>query len=85
MKPSELFGVVVRVTGFLIIIYGLWETWGGFENAVENLLPANQGENSESYSSFSYFAFGIPSVFVGAICFFLADWIVKLTYRDSSR
>jgi hypothetical protein len=86
MKPSELFGVFVRATGFLIFIYGLWEIWGGFENAVENLLPANQGDNGDQQvSSFAYFAFGIPSVFVGAICFFLADWIVKLAYRDPSK
>ena len=82
MKPTELFGVVVRTTGLIIIIYGLWETWGGFENAVENLLPANQGDNAEQPSSFGYFAFGIPSLFVGALCFFLADWIVRLAYRN---
>ena len=82
MKPSELFGVVIRTVGFLIVIYGLWEIWGGFENAVENLLPPNQGGDSEQYSSFSYFAFGVPALLFGTACFFLADWIVKLAYRD---
>jgi uncharacterized membrane protein YvlD (DUF360 family) len=32
----------------------------------------------------SYFVFGVPEFIVGALCFFLADWIVKLAYRDSS-
>jgi hypothetical protein len=83
MKPSELFGVLVRLTGFLIVIYGVWEIWGGFENTVENLLPMNQDDNADQQpSSFGYFAFGIPSVFFGAICFFLADWIVRLAYRN---
>jgi len=84
MKPSELFGVFVRVAGFLIVIYGLYELWGGFDNIAENLLSASQDDGSDQTSSFSYFAFGIPSLIVGGICFFLADWIVRLTYRNSS-
>jgi len=39
MKPSELFGVVVRMIGFLVILYGLWNVWAGFENIFENILP----------------------------------------------
>jgi hypothetical protein len=31
----------------------------------------------------SYFIFGVPEFIAGALCFFLADWIVKLAYRDS--
>lgn len=82
MKPSELFGVFVRAAGFLIVIYGLWEIWGGIENIAENILSASQDDNSDQVSSLSFFAFGIPALFVGAICFFLADWIVRLAYRN---
>ena len=81
MKSSELFGVCVRVTGFLILIYGMWEILGGFENLVENFLAAAQDESSETTSSFAYFAFGIPAFVWGALCFFFADWIVRLAYR----
>jgi hypothetical protein len=28
--------------------------------------------------------FGIPEFIAGVLCFFLADWIVKLAYRDPS-
>jgi len=83
VKPSELFGVFVRVAGFLIVLYGMYEIWGGLDNFAENLLTAGQDESSSDQpSSFGYFAFGVPSLFVGAICFFLADWIVRLTYRN---
>jgi hypothetical protein len=82
VKPSELFGVLVRTAGFLIVIYGLWEIWGGVENFAENLLATAQGDSSDQPSSLSYFAFGVPSVGFGALVFFLADWIVKLAYRD---
>jgi hypothetical protein len=81
MKPSELFGVVVRVIGFLVILYGLWNVWAGFENIFENILALNDGGDGDLPSSLSYFAFGVPTLAVGAGCFFLADWIVKLTYR----
>jgi len=85
MKPSELFGVVVRTTGFLVVLYGLWNVWAGVENVVENLLPANQGSDAGDLpSSLSYFAFGVPAFGLGAIFFFFADWIVKLAYRDAS-
>ena len=84
MKASELFGVVVRATGFLIIIYSLWNVWAGFDNVFENLLQANQGSEADMPSSLSYFVFGVPGLVLGAVFFFLADWIVKLAYRNNS-
>ena len=85
MKPSDLFGVVVRVTGFLVIIYSLWNVWAGFDNVFENILHMNESGDGDLPSSLSYFAFGVPALVLGAVCFFLADWIVKLAYRDSSQ
>jgi hypothetical protein len=85
MKPSELFGVVVRMIGFLVILYGLWNVWAGFENIFENLLPTNESGDADLPSSLSYFVFGVLSLMLGAVCFFLADGIVKLAYRDASK
>lgn len=84
MKPSELFGVVVRVTGFLVIIYSLWNIWGGFDNFFETALGLYQGSDSDSPTTLSYFMFGVPGLVLGMLFFFLADWIVKLAYRDGS-
>ena len=84
MKASELFGVVVRTIGFLVILYALYDFLGGFDNFCENLLSSGNGGDSSSTSTLSYFVFGVPEFIVGALCFFLADWIVKLAYRDSS-
>jgi hypothetical protein len=85
MKASELFGVIVRLTGFLVIIYSLWNILGGFDNFFENILQLNQGGESDLPSTLSYFVFGVPALVFGAACFFLADGIVKLAYRDGSR
>jgi hypothetical protein len=82
MKPSELFGVIVRTIGFLIVLYGLWNVWAGFENIFENILSVSDNSDADLPSSLSYFAFGVPSLMLGAIFFFLADWVVKLAYRD---
>ena len=81
MKPSELFGVVVRATGFLVILYSLWNMWAGCDNIVENILPVNEG--SDGGSAFDFFLLCVwdPGAVLGAVCFFLADWIVKLAYR----
>jgi len=80
MKPFELFGVFVRAAGFLIVIYGLWELWGGVENVVENMFSTDNGEQT---SSFSYFADGVPALVAGVLIFFLADGVVRLAYRVS--
>ncbi len=82
MKPSELFGVVIRTTGFLIVLYSLYDFLGGFDNLVENLLAGGQDSESGATSSLTYFVFGVPEFIVGVLLFFLADWIVKLAYRD---
>ena len=84
MKASELFGVVIRTIGFLVILYALYDFLGGFDSFFENLLSGGQDSNSGSASTLSYFVFGIPEFIAGVLCFFLADWIVKLAYRDSS-
>jgi hypothetical protein len=81
MKPSDLFGVVIRTVGFLIILYSLYDFLGGFDNFFENLLQSGQDGNSTS--TLTYFVFGVPEFIAGVLCFFLADWIVKLAYRDS--
>ena len=83
MKPSGLFGVVIRTVGFLVILYSLYDIWGGFDSFFENLLSGGQEGNSSSASTLTYFVFGVPEFIVGVLCFFLADWIVKLAYRDS--
>ena len=83
MKMSEVFGLVVRIVGFLIVIYGLWNVWAGIEGIPESLFQnVNGGDQSEETSIFSYFAFGIPITAFGAFCLFCADWITNLVYRD---
>ena len=82
MKASELFGVAVRTIGLFILLYGLYDIWGGIDTMLSNLLP--DSSDSESASALSYFVFGVPEFIVGTLFFFLADAVVKLAYRDHS-
>jgi hypothetical protein len=84
MKPSEVFGVIVRATGFLVILYSLWNLWSGCEIIMENILPLGDGSENNLSSIFYCFAIGIPMLVAGAVCFFLADGVVKLAYRKQS-
>jgi hypothetical protein len=83
MKPPQLFGVVIRTIGFLVILYALYDFLGGLDTFLENLLSGGADGDSGSASTLSYFVFGVPEFIVGTLCFFLADWIVKLAYRES--
>jgi len=69
----------VRTMGLLIVVFGMWEVLGGFENVVENLISSAD----DQASSFSYFAFGIPEILAGLLIFFLAGWIVRAAYWNS--
>ena len=81
MKGSELFGVIVRTTGFLLILYSLWNLWSGGETLAEGILSLTETGEADWPTVFYYVAFGIPGLVAGAACFFLADIIVQLAYR----
>jgi hypothetical protein len=83
MKASEAFGLAVRIVGFLIVVYGLWNFWAGVESIPESFLQKVGGSapSEDSVSIFSYFALGIPAMGFGAFCLFCADWMTRLVYR----
>jgi len=83
MKASEIFGLVVRIVGFLLLIYGLWYVWAGLEGIPESLFQGIRGSDQSPESSlFADFAFGLPTTAFGAFCLFCADWITKWVYRN---
>ena len=80
MKAPDLLGLVIRIVGCLMIIYGLWSVLYG----VEGIPAAILGRGDSEESPVSDLAFGMPVVAFGSLCFFCADWIVKLSYRHPS-
>jgi hypothetical protein len=81
MKPSDIFGIIVRTFGFAILVWGLWNALAGLVTLVETIAQTHRPPDDQ-YSPLSYLGMGVPPVVFGALCFFFADWIVRLTYRD---
>ncbi len=81
MKSTDIFGLVVRVTGFFIAIWSLWNLWAGFQILLETAAQTTRPPGDQ-YSPLSYFGMGMPALAVGALCLLCADRIVKAAYRD---
>jgi len=75
MKPSDICGIVIRLTGFFMSIWGLWNTWAGVEFMFSSLFQ------SGSTSPFAYFWMGVPALLLGLLFFFFADWLLSVSYR----
>ena len=88
-ETSELFGVVVRTTGFLVIIYSLWNVWAGFDNIFENILQMNEGGDADLPSSLIVFCVWCPGAGVGGHLFSswptgLSNWLTGIRH-DAAR
>jgi hypothetical protein len=81
MKPPDLLGLIIRTTGFLLVIYGLWYVLYGIEGLPAALLGRVEAENSP----FGQLEFGVPVVVFGTLCFLFADWLVSLSYRNRAQ
>jgi len=79
MKAPDGLGLVIRIAGLFLVLYGLWNV----EYAVQSIFSSlfERGSDSEA-SPFAYLLFGVPVILVGAVFFFFADWFVKLSYRN---
>jgi hypothetical protein len=80
MKASDVFGLVVRVAGFCLVVYGLWCLFF----AVKTIPSALFNGGVSLQRSFEWFCFGLPVFAFGIICLLCADWAVKMSYRETS-
>lgn len=78
MKAPDVFGLIIRIVGFFVMTYGLWYLWAGVHSVMEIVL--RRPGSTDGSSTFDYFSFGLPAMAFGAVCFFCADWIVRLAY-----
>jgi hypothetical protein len=82
MKPSDVLGLVIRIVGFLVLTYGLWNVWAGAETLAAALLRAARDHAMPDVSASSYLSFGVVALAFGCVCFLCADWLVRLAYRE---
>ena len=71
MKPSDAFGLVVRIVGFLLILYGVWRLYA----LVFWLLPGvTLGHPIPAL------VYGVPNLLIGLGLIRYAPLIVSITY-----
>jgi hypothetical protein len=74
MKPTDLFGVIVRTIGMLLLINGVWYlVYGLLEGA--GAIPESQPEGATLY-----FASGLPFLIGGCFMMRGAEWLVRFCY-----
>jgi hypothetical protein len=80
MKSTELFGVVVRTIGLLIIMEVLWRLLADLEAAM--IPPFSMGAEGSSWN-IAFLLTQFLALLVGGGCFFRADGVVRLAYRGT--
>jgi len=77
MKPSDVFGIIVRTVGLMLIINGAWYlAYGLFQNA--DALTGSPAAETKAY-----FASGVPFLIGGCLLMRAADWFVRFSYPEA--
>jgi len=82
MKPSDIFGVVVRGIGLCVLLCGLYWLLGGARDTVTFILSTVGVIESQDTYAVSYFVDGIPTTLVGLFLLWKAEFIVRLAYHE---
>jgi hypothetical protein len=77
MRPCDIFGVVVRTIGFLIMIASLWQIFIGVDMSIA--VPGNP-----AFSETPLFLMQLLGFVFGLACLLGADAIVRIAYRTGS-
>ena len=80
MTGKDLFGVVIRVAGLILIMYALWNLWFALFQLGGVAGPKDIGLTW-------YFAFGVPALLLGLYFLRGAPHILRFSYperRDGS-
>jgi hypothetical protein len=80
MKPAEVFGVIVRTVGLLIVFEALWRAVGNLEVALEPPFPSGAEGNAWTIP---FLIMQFLALLAGCACFFAADTIVRWSYPES--
>ena len=68
MKAIDIFGIIVRTTGLLLVVYGGWNLEAAFYYL---FAPGDAAV---------YFVYGAPTVFVGILLMVLGRFIARVCY-----
>jgi len=78
MKPSDIFGLIVRTLGVCLFLWSIWYFVFGLAEAV-GLVTDTPGEKT------SYFVTGVPGIIVAVVLMRCAPWFVRFSYPGDER
>jgi len=84
MKPSHIFGIIIRVFGIISCLVGI----GRFGYLIYNLFhlkDANGAMNVSGDSIFWEYVFPIAMLFAVGFAFIRAHWLVRFSYPEDSK
>ena len=79
MTDRRIFGLVVRLVGIAMVIYGL----GYLQGALSLYLQAMSSDASKGYSPAAYLIAGVLALSTG-VFFVRAEWLVRFAYGRES-
>jgi len=74
MKPSDIFGIIVRTTGLVSAFNGVWYLAYGVSQGADVLTGAPSEETK------AYFISGVLFLVGGCLLMRGADWFVRFSY-----
>jgi hypothetical protein len=82
MKPSEIFGVVVRGIGLCLVLCGLYWLLGGARDTVYFTLSSLGVIEQQDTYAVSYVVDAIPTALVGLFLLRRAEVLVRFAYPE---
>ena len=79
MKPWEIFNVIVKTVGLIILLTGLWKLFEAILPAISVFLHPYPNANWEAF----YMAIASAALTIAVGIFLLAtDWCVNIAYKQ---
>ncbi len=82
MKPSEIFGVVVRGIGLCLVLCGLYWLLGGARDTVYFALSSLGVIEQQDTFAVSFFVDAVPTILVGLLLLRKAEIFVRFAYPE---
>jgi hypothetical protein len=79
MKPSDVFGIVVRTIGVFVLLWGCWHLIYGIAEAIGIVAEEQRGE------MIAYLITGIGSALMAVVLMRCASWFVRFSYPKGER
>jgi hypothetical protein len=82
VRPPEIFGIVVRVIGLAVILFGLYYLVGAAHETLLLVLSMFGAEQNEDNFAVAYAFYAVAGLVAGSLLLWKADAVVRFVYRE---